>query len=48
MSVLAIFGIGVGSIVLGILIFLFLVLGPASIASYWSRQEEKHWMEQGE
>ena len=48
MSPLAIFGIGVGVIVVGILLFLLLVLGPASMAGYWSEQDRKHWLERGE
>ena len=48
MSPLAIFGMCVGLIIVGIAVFVLLVLGPVSMASYWSRQEEKHWMERGE
>ena len=48
MSPLAIFGIGLAAIIGGTLIFLFLVLGPVSMAGYWSEQKRKHWMERGE
>ena len=48
MSTLAIIGIGIGAIILGVFLFVFLVVAPVSVSSQCSRQEEQHWLERGE